>query len=38
MSRDDAERILDAFRSRERPMPLAKKRRSLWGDDGDRDW
>ena len=38
MSRDEAERILDAFRSRERPMPLAKKRRSLWGGHGDRDW
>ena len=38
VTRDEAERILDAFRSRERPMPLVKKRRSPWGDHGDRDW
>lgn len=40
MSREQAERILDAIRSRERVLPLAgtKRRSSLWRPHADRDW
>jgi Ca-activated chloride channel family protein len=39
MTQEEAERLLDAFRSRERPMPLAgKERRSSWRHRAGKDW